>query len=43
MPQIQSCKALIIDVRDNGGGNIHQQLIDILSRKPSPRFACATA
>ncbi len=34
MPQIQSCKALIIDVRDNGGGNIHQQLIDILSRKP---------
>ncbi len=33
-PQVQSAKALIIDVRDNGGGNIHQQLIDILSRKP---------
>lgn len=33
-PQVQACKALVIDVRDNGGGNIHQQLIDILSRKP---------
>ena len=33
-PQVQSCRALIIDVRNNGGGNIHQQLIDILSRKP---------
>ena len=32
-PSVQSAKALIIDVRDNGGGNIHQQLIDILSRK----------
>jgi Tol biopolymer transport system component/C-terminal processing protease CtpA/Prc len=32
-PQVQSCRALIIDVRNNGGGNIHQQLIDILSRK----------
>jgi tricorn protease len=26
--------ALVIDVRNNGGGNIHQQLIDILSRRP---------
>lgn len=33
-PQVQMAKALVIDVRDNGGGNIHQQLIDILSRKP---------
>ena len=33
-PQVQRAKGLIIDVRDNGGGNIHQQLIDILSRKP---------
>jgi len=33
-PMVQSAKALIIDVRDNGGGNIHQQLVDILSRKP---------
>ncbi|MBX3459768.1 MAG: PD40 domain-containing protein [Planctomycetes bacterium] len=33
-PQVQAAKALIIDVRDNGGGNIHQQLIDVLSRKP---------
>lgn len=33
-PQVQFAKALIIDVRDNGGGNIHQQLIDILSRRP---------
>ncbi|MCA8919247.1 MAG: PD40 domain-containing protein [Planctomycetes bacterium] len=32
-PQVQSAKALIIDVRDNGGGNIHQQLVDILSRR----------
>lgn len=31
--QVQRAKGLIIDVRDNGGGNIHQQLIDILSRK----------
>lgn len=27
-------KALIIDVRNNGGGNIHQQLLDILGRRP---------
>lgn len=33
-PMVQTARALIIDVRDNGGGNIHQQLIDILSRKP---------
>lgn len=33
-PLVQRAKALIIDVRDNGGGNIHQQLVDILSRKP---------
>jgi Tol biopolymer transport system component/C-terminal processing protease CtpA/Prc len=33
-PAVQAAKALIIDVRDNGGGNIHQQLIDILSRRP---------
>ncbi|MCC6466034.1 MAG: PD40 domain-containing protein [Planctomycetes bacterium] len=33
-PAVQQAKALIIDVRDNGGGNIHQELIDILSRKP---------
>lgn len=32
-PQVQSARALIIDVRDNGGGNIHQQLVDILSRR----------
>src|SRR5262249_27635668 len=32
-PQVQACRALIIDVRGNGGGNIHQQLVDILSRK----------
>ncbi|MCC6573339.1 MAG: PD40 domain-containing protein [Planctomycetes bacterium] len=32
-PQVQAARALVIDVRDNGGGNIHQQLIDILSRK----------
>jgi tricorn protease len=33
-PQVQMARGLIIDVRDNGGGNIHQQLVDILSRKP---------
>ena len=33
-PQVQMARALIIDVRDNGGGNIHQQLVDILSRRP---------
>jgi Tol biopolymer transport system component len=33
-PPVQRAKALIIDVRDNGGGNIHQQLVDLLSRKP---------
>lgn len=33
-PQVQRAGSLIIDVRDNGGGNIHQQLIDLLSRKP---------
>jgi tricorn protease len=32
--QVQRSRALIIDVRDNGGGNIHQQLIDLLSRRP---------
>ncbi len=26
--------ALIVDVRNNGGGNIHQELLDILSRRP---------
>lgn len=26
-------KALIIDVRDNGGGNIHDELVEILTRK----------
>lgn len=31
---VQRARALIIDVRDNGGGNIHQALIDTLSRKP---------
>ncbi len=33
-PQVQRAKALVIDVRDNGGGNIHNQLIDLLSRRP---------
>jgi tricorn protease len=33
-PMTQRAKALIIDVRDNGGGNIHQQLVDLLSREP---------
>jgi len=32
-PQVQACKALVLDVRNNGGGNIHQQLYDILTRK----------
>ncbi len=32
-PQTQRAKALILDVRNNGGGNIHQALIDILSRR----------
>jgi tricorn protease len=27
-------QALILDVRNNGGGYIHQQLLDILNRKP---------
>jgi tricorn protease len=27
-------QALIIDVRFNGGGNIHEQLVDILDRRP---------
>jgi tricorn protease len=31
---VQNARGLIIDVRDNGGGNIHQALIDLLSRKP---------
>lgn len=26
-------KALIIDIRDNGGGNIHDELVEILTRK----------
>ena len=30
---VQMAKALVLDVRNNGGGNIHQQLIDILSRR----------
>lgn len=32
-PATQRAQALIIDVRNNGGGNITPQLIDILSRK----------
>jgi tricorn protease len=31
-------EALIIDVRYNGGGNIDQQLIDILERRPFSRW-----
>ncbi len=27
-------KALILDVRNNGGGNIHQELLDVLTRRP---------
>lgn len=30
--------ALVIDVRNNGGGNIHQQLLDILARRPYVYF-----
>ena len=30
--------ALILDVRDNSGGNIHQQLLDILSRRPFGKY-----
>ncbi len=40
-------KALILDVRNNGGGNIHQELIDVLSRRPfgetRPRGSKGTA
>lgn len=32
-PGVQRAKALVLDVRNNGGGNIHQALIDILSRR----------
>lgn len=31
--EVQATQALVLDVRNNGGGNIHQQLIDILSRR----------
>jgi tricorn protease len=31
-------EALIIDVRFNGGGNIHQELIEILDSRPIVRF-----
>ena len=31
---IQGKSALIIDVRDNGGGNIADQLLDVLERRP---------
>lgn len=31
---VHIAKGMILDVRDNGGGNIHQELLDILTRKP---------
>ncbi|MBN2384187.1 PD40 domain-containing protein [bacterium] len=32
--EFEHCQGLVLDVRDNGGGNIHEQLIDILERRP---------
>lgn len=29
---------MILDIRNNGGGNIHQELLDVLSRKPYVSF-----
>lgn len=31
--QAQLCDALIVDVRNNGGGNTHDQVLDLLARK----------
>jgi Tol biopolymer transport system component/C-terminal processing protease CtpA/Prc len=31
-------QGLILDVRNNGGGNIHQELLDILTRRPFGAF-----
>ena len=35
---IQNREAVIIDVRENGGGNIADQLLDILERSPQMRY-----
>lgn len=35
---IQGKSAVIIDVRENGGGNIADQLLDILERRPQGRY-----
>ena len=36
--QNKKVKALVLDVRNNGGGNIHQQLLDALASKPFIAF-----
>jgi tricorn protease len=39
----QKKKGLVLDVRNNGGGNIHQQLLDVLAKRPFIAFQSRNA